>query len=426
MQEGHTLSTKLRTSQWDGRCVRWMKNFMAAFGCSIERTTVSHVAKKLEAFIQTHQNVLRNEVGTQQNYTNCKIILESLLGKHLKNKKCKKCYDACLEILDAKKTSSQKTPQEKAQEKIEHFNSALHTIYFDMETLKKIPKDKLLIEFKADKSVQAIKSQLSTYVSEAIDILESKPHWDMSLIGLLHLAIMVDSQDMLQKLIKKMLALPIDTRNDIIHVAAELAIQYHCIHFFKLFDQSTDPLKPFMAWYQEDHKFDATTITTLWDKIVEHEAFCIANYLVKNKQFHYSFQPILSHLMKKVSVQTFKQFAIGMIKTDPAILNATSLFPEAGKPNWPILCELIYAKQSQLALWMLSFEGHDLECVHKLHPTPLKIAIEQKEEAIAQELIKKDPEGKTWKESGLIFGIIPGDGVIEAIRKMKSQLSIMK
>lgn len=406
IKEGHALSSKLRTCNYDGRIVSVIKSLLAAIGISIERTNAKAVSAKLEVFVRESQHLLLGPQNTS-NRENCQIILDKLLLP-LKDKKSKQRYQECIRILKCvpEKPSTSETPTQKEPTPVPQQPPATQNT-----DNKESPSVQDHAQLKDDLPNYS-KQLLHAYTLNKGDYLSNE---DSAIaMKILTLAIQSESTEAIKNIIQLGLELPNLSQRELLSSGARRAIQLDKPQFFKEFDCLAGKSYPLWAHETDEHKI----IKEIWDLTIQHKSLNILNYLIDQKYFICGLgkSGILFFLCKR-PFEEFKLFAEPIIRKAPELLGVSDLC--AGS----LTSYLIVSDKKETLKWLLeTFDG--LPFVDFDGITALSLAVEGKDSELAEILIRKDTKGLAWKnnKSCGIAGITDSDTVEEVVEKMKNQI----
>lgn len=432
LKEGHyTLSNKLRTCNYDGRCVSVIKSILSAIGISVERTSSKAVAKRMERFIRENQDILLGPTN-KANRENCKIILDQL-KLHSKDQKAK-YYDECIRILysvpEAKSTTEtttskeppitkQKEPtitpkpslatQETHEKEVRRQGDPQIEKFYGIEPSSQdlVELKKLLPEY-TRKLKQDYSSKNSLLFREEIELLNNS----------LKLAIQADCSEGIRNMLEIAFKLKQMNQNDLIQSGARQAIKQDNILFFKEFDDMSPLSYPNWAVKTEDGRI----MKDLWDQTLNHKSFKMFNYLIDKQHFFYFIFPSAGqHILSNIALLPFEDFKIfiePIIKKAPQLLSQENVIG-----GGPLTFYLIEEGKKESLMWLLNnFDGLPLVDSHGL--SALWMAVEDKDSELAEFLITKDTNGLAWKDDNVngIDGIKSTDTAEEVIAKMKLQI----
>lgn len=443
MQEGHALTTKLRTGHLNGRFIALVKNLLASVGIKLERTTFLHVAQKLELFINQNHAAFAG-LENVKNRENCQIILDKIVEGRLENEKLKKCYDTCVKIIHTEKEKPAPTQSEKekpaptqsekerelkakqAEEELlteekakretetarlrnaEEVGMQITKVYNNMYKLRssckneKIPKD--------HPSRQEIKLGLPDLAARFfahVDFKTLKNIYDFK--HLLSLAIYAEAPETIKTILENARLLPAVEYDQMIKIGLDDAILDDKPDFFKQFEAV---FKKSCTTWCEEQKIESGSAYKIWTTALNLEAFEIVDYLVEQKIWHPAVLHSLS-LSKKVSREKFKEYATKIIGQDPSVLSELDL-------NGLSLLSRLYDDDKELLKWMLhTFTGHRFSAKKG---SVLEDAILGDDMEMAELLIEKDTK-MCWLE---MDGILSTDDKEQIIEKIKTNLGVFK
>jgi hypothetical protein len=439
MQEGHALTTKLRTGHLNGRFIAILKNLLASMGIQLERTTFLHVAQKLELFINQNQAAFAG-LENVKNRENCQIILDKIVAGRLENKKLKKCYDTCVKIIRIKNdkpapTQSEKekpapTPSEKERElkakqaeeelltkekakkeaeaarlkNAEEAGVQICSIYLNMYKLRlsckneKIPKDHPNRE-----EIKVKLPDLAARFFAHVDFKTLNNIYDFK--HLLSLAIYAEAPETIKSIIENTCLLPAVACKQMIKMGLDDAILEDKPDFFKQFEAV---FKKSCTTWCEEQKIVSGSAYQMWTSALNLEAFEIVDYLVEQKIWHPAVLHSLS-VSKKVSREKFKEYATKIIRQDPSVLSEI---------DGLVLLSRLYDADKELCKWMLNtFTGHRFSAKNC---SVLEDAILDNDMEMAELIIEKDTK-MSWLE---MDGILPTDDKEQIIEKIKANLGL--
>jgi len=166
LEEGHVLSTRLRTARKDGRVWAVIKEILAKIGINLERANKATVAIKLHEFIEKNKQTLFVGTHGTQNREHFIKILEKVLNvnpltqkTNEPDQKLQKLFDDCVAIIkptnkiNTKDKQADLTQKEKAAEKAQKAKEAKVLAEQKKAAAEKAQKDKEAKEAKelADK-----------------------------------------------------------------------------------------------------------------------------------------------------------------------------------------------------------------------------------------------------------------------------------
>lgn len=432
MQEGHALTTKLRTGHLNGRFIAILKNLLASVGIQLERTTFLHVAQKLELFINQNQAAFAG-LENVKNRENCQIILDKIVAGRLENAKLKKCYDTCVKSMrfdndKPEPTQSEKERELKAKQAEEELLAAekvkkeaeaarlrdaeeagmrISSVYNNMYKVRlsfkneRIPKD-----HPNRQEIKLALPDLAARFFAHVDFKTLKDIYDFK--HLLSLAIYAEAPEMIKTILENAQLLPAEACQQMIKMGLDEAILEDKPAFFKQFEVVFK--KPFTTWCTEQ-KMVSGSAYQMWTSALNSEAFEMVDYLVEQKIWHPGVLYSLSS-SEKVSREKFKEYAAKIIEQDPSVLSEIA-------PDGLVLLSRLYDADKELCKWMLhTFTGHVFSSEHF---SVLEDAILNEDMEMAELLIEKDTK-MSWLEMG---GILQTDDKDQIIEKIKANLGLL-
>lgn len=417
-QQGQILSSKVKPVTGEkGKATFAEKHTKLAkiieiFGFHLERTDELSVAYGLRDFTKSNRSKLDGESK--------KTIIKIL--DNLKIAEKKDLFESIKkQIEDIQVTGKTKSTKPGTHEEIKPTKQDTTTqeaTTVDDSQIKKFygvtPTSQDMVELK--KLLPEFTGKLLYDYSTKNDFKPAKKDY-LIMNNCLKLAVQAESKDAIKNMIQVIQLIPLGRsqleQRQILKQGALQAAELDDTLFFKEFENIHS--QSYISWSQKNLDYDSPE--ALWDKVIAGGSVKTLNYLLDKKHFLWdTTKTVLHHsALKASSVEDFKKLAEPILKKAPQLLTEN-------RSQLSLAVFLMMHNKGEILNWLL--DNYELPLVDEGDgDSALSMAVEGKNAVLAEKLIRKDPNGITWKAKGCeIEGITSTDTVEDAVAKMKAQI----